>query len=103
MLRIATPSPPCFSPGETVEALAWVERGIDLDKKASRGSMAGYGLAKLKRELLTKLGAGRRRSTPLGPNLRAPEQVHLRRPHEVRAQGRAHGMACEGHRGGQRS
>jgi hypothetical protein len=40
------------------EALAWVERGIDLDKKTPHGSMAGHDLAKLKRELLTKLGRG---------------------------------------------
>jgi hypothetical protein len=40
------------------EALAWVERGIDLDKKAPHGSAAGHDLAKLKRELLTKLGRG---------------------------------------------
>jgi len=38
------------------EALTWVERGIDLDKKTAHGSMAGHDLAKLKRELLTKLG-----------------------------------------------
>lgn len=38
------------------EALAWVERGIDLDKKTPHRSMAGHDLAKLKRELLTKLG-----------------------------------------------
>jgi len=41
------------------EALAWVERGIDLDKKTPHGSMGGYDLAKLKRELLTKLGRGK--------------------------------------------
>jgi hypothetical protein len=35
---------------------AWVDRGIALDKKTPRGSMAGYNLAKLKRELLKKLG-----------------------------------------------
>lgn len=40
------------------EALAWVDRGIDLDKKTPHGSMAGHDLAKLKRELLTKLGRG---------------------------------------------
>jgi hypothetical protein len=40
------------------EALAWVERGIDLDKKTPHGSMASHDLAKLKRELLTKLGRG---------------------------------------------
>jgi hypothetical protein len=40
------------------EALAWVERGIDLDKKTPHGSMAGHDLAKLKRELLSKLGRG---------------------------------------------
>jgi tetratricopeptide (TPR) repeat protein len=38
------------------EALAWVERGLLLDKKQPYGSMAGHGLAKLKRELLIKLG-----------------------------------------------
>lgn len=40
------------------EAIAWVERGIDLDKKTPHGSMASHDLAKLKRELLTKLGRG---------------------------------------------
>ena len=40
------------------EALAWVERGIDLDKKTPHGSVANHDLAKLKRELLTKLGRG---------------------------------------------
>jgi Family of unknown function (DUF6880) len=38
------------------EALVWVERGIDLHKKAPPGSMAGYDLTKLERELLTRLG-----------------------------------------------
>ena len=38
------------------DALNWVERGIDLDDKARHGSLAGYDLAKLKLELLTKLG-----------------------------------------------
>ena len=47
---------PLRKPGD---ALAWVERGIDLDKKTPRGSMAGHNLAKLKRELLTKLGRGK--------------------------------------------
>lgn len=40
------------------EALAWVERGIGLDKKTPHGSMAELELAKLKREVLTKLGRG---------------------------------------------
>lgn len=40
------------------EALAWVDRGIELDKKAQYGSSAGHDLAKLKRELLVKLGRG---------------------------------------------
>lgn len=40
------------------EALAWVERGIALAKKTTRGSMTAYDLAKLERELLTKLGRG---------------------------------------------
>jgi hypothetical protein len=40
------------------EALAWVERGIDLDRKTPHGSTAGHDLAKLKRELLANLGRG---------------------------------------------
>jgi len=40
------------------EALAWVERGIGLDKQTPHGSTGGYDLAKLQRELLTKLGRG---------------------------------------------
>jgi uncharacterized Zn finger protein len=38
------------------EALAWVERGLLLQKEHPYESMAGGDLAKLKRELLTKLG-----------------------------------------------
>lgn len=38
------------------EALAWVDRGLDLDKKHPHGSMAGHDLTKLKRELLAKVG-----------------------------------------------
>ncbi len=57
--RIAMRSPRCSSARrKPEEALAWVERGIDLDKKTPHGSMAGHDLAKLKRELLTKLGRG---------------------------------------------
>ena len=40
------------------EALAWVERGIDMDKRTPHGSTAGHDLAKLKKELLAKLGRG---------------------------------------------
>ena len=40
------------------EALAWVERGLDLDRKTPHGSTASYGLARLQRELLTKLNRG---------------------------------------------
>ncbi len=40
------------------EALAWVERGIDLDRKAPNGSVAGHDLTSLKRELLARLGRG---------------------------------------------
>ena len=40
------------------EALSWVERGIELTKKAPHSSMAGHDLAKLRRDLLTKLGRG---------------------------------------------
>jgi uncharacterized Zn finger protein len=39
-------------------ALSWVERGLTLDKQIPRGSMASHDLARLKRELLTKLGRG---------------------------------------------
>ena len=38
------------------DALAWVDRGLLLDKEHPYESMAGRDLAKLKRELLTKLG-----------------------------------------------
>ncbi len=40
------------------EALTWAERGIELQQTATQGSIAGYNLAKLKRDLLTKLGRG---------------------------------------------
>jgi len=40
------------------EALPWVDRGIDLDRKTPHGSMAAHDLARLKRELLTRLGRG---------------------------------------------
>ena len=39
-------------------ALEWVERGIDLDRKTPHGCAAGYDLARLQRELLTRLGRG---------------------------------------------
>jgi tetratricopeptide (TPR) repeat protein len=38
------------------EALAWLERGIEMDKCGSSLSMDGYRLPKLRRELLAKLG-----------------------------------------------
>ncbi len=38
------------------EALSWVERGFDVGKQTPRGSIASHDLAKLKRDLLTKLG-----------------------------------------------
>ena len=37
-------------------ALTWVDRGIELDRRTPHGSAAGYDLARLQRELLTKLG-----------------------------------------------
>ncbi len=40
------------------EALSWVERGFEVDKQTPHGSMASHDLAKLKRDLLTKLGRG---------------------------------------------
>lgn len=39
-----------------IEALAWVDRGLALETQHPHGSIARYDLAKLKRELLTKLG-----------------------------------------------
>ncbi len=40
------------------EALAWVERGLALDKRTEYGSMAGHELGELKRGLLIRLGRG---------------------------------------------
>ncbi len=40
------------------EALSWVERGLELDKQSSYGSMASHDLAELQRNLLIKLGRG---------------------------------------------
>jgi hypothetical protein len=40
------------------DALSWVERGLALDEKGPHRSTAGYDLARLKRDLLTKLGRG---------------------------------------------
>lgn len=48
----------CVSRRKREEALVWVDRGIDLDRKTPHGSMAGHELAKLRREILTKLGRG---------------------------------------------
>jgi hypothetical protein len=39
-------------------ALAWVDRGIDLERTTPHGSGAGYDLGRLRRELLTRLGRG---------------------------------------------
>ncbi|PYO33916.1 MAG: hypothetical protein DMD86_09700 [Candidatus Rokuibacteriota bacterium] len=41
------------------EVLAWVDRGLALEKMRPHGSMAGHDLMTLKRELLTKLGRHR--------------------------------------------
>jgi len=41
------------------EALAWVDRGLALEKQHPHGSMAGHDLVTLKRDLLTKLGRPR--------------------------------------------
>lgn len=41
------------------EALAWVERGLAVERTHPHGSMAGHDLARRKRELLTKLGRSR--------------------------------------------
>ena len=39
-------------------ALAWVDRGIKLDRKNPHGAAAGYDLTRVRRELLTRLGRG---------------------------------------------
>lgn len=39
-------------------ALAWVDRGIEIDRSTPHGSAAGYDLGRLQRDLLTKLGRG---------------------------------------------
>lgn len=41
------------------EALAWVDRGLAVEKTHPHGSMARHDLAKLKRQLLTQLGRSR--------------------------------------------
>lgn len=40
------------------EALTWVERGVEVDKQTPHGSTSSHDLARLKRDLLTKLGRG---------------------------------------------
>jgi hypothetical protein len=40
------------------QALAWVERGLELQKQAAGGRGASYKLADMRRKLLTKLGQG---------------------------------------------
>jgi tetratricopeptide (TPR) repeat protein len=40
------------------DALTWIERGIDLDQKIPHGSTAAFDLARLKRDVLTRLGRG---------------------------------------------
>jgi len=47
-----------LAPRQPDLALKWVDRGIDLDRKTPYGSEASYGLGRLQRELLTKLGRG---------------------------------------------
>ena len=40
------------------DALAWVERGLALERKQPHGSGSGYQLAKMRRELFCKIGRG---------------------------------------------
>jgi hypothetical protein len=47
-----------FASGKPSEALEWVKRGIDLGRESAHESAASYDLARLQRELLTKLGRG---------------------------------------------
>ena len=54
--RTVLSSPACTRSPSPTEALAWVERGLLLDKKKPYESSAGDDLAKLKRELLARLG-----------------------------------------------
>lgn len=46
------------SAGKHTEALAWVERGVALAERDERASIAGYDLARLRRDLLVRLGRG---------------------------------------------
>jgi hypothetical protein len=47
-----------ISQGQPKEALAWVKRGIELDSRPSHGSSAVHELARLRREILVRLGRG---------------------------------------------
>ena len=58
-------APDCHAIGQLLaarrrfaDALDWVEQGIDLGKQAPHATMATHDLAKLKREILIKLGRG---------------------------------------------
>jgi hypothetical protein len=42
--------------GKPEDALTWVERGLELEKKHPHGTMAGHALSDTKRQLLAKLG-----------------------------------------------
>ena len=54
--KTAWRSPSCSFRGQPNEALGWVERGRVLDREKQFRSTAAYGLGKLHRELLSKLG-----------------------------------------------
>lgn len=63
------------------EALPWVDRGIDLDKMRPNGSMAAHDLARLKRELLTRLGRGDEAIERVSHYATEPAAQALEKPH----------------------
>lgn len=58
MKRAVTRKSGLVSRRKLEKALSWVERGVDITRKAPHGSAAGYDLVILKRELLARLGRG---------------------------------------------
>jgi len=60
------------------EALSWVERSFDVDNQTPHGSTASHDLAKLQRDLLTKLGRGEEALDAAWSDYpQTPERLHL--------------------------